>query len=110
MPCQDLEVKALEKVSNKYALTVLVCKRVKQLQRGAKPLIAEDTLDHLDIALKEIATGKIAPVTPPAEPTPDTPEEVETSPEVVAQTSQPDSIESPDSVESNDPPGAAAGA
>jgi DNA-directed RNA polymerase omega subunit len=68
---QDAEIKALERVSNKYLLTVLVCKRVKQLQRGAKPHIAEDTPNPVDTALKEIAAGKIVLAEPSVEPSPD---------------------------------------
>ncbi len=59
MPSNDLEVQALDKVKNKYLLTLLVSKRVKQLQRGSKPLIEGSYPHPFDIALREVAAGKI---------------------------------------------------
>lgn len=93
MPHKDTEVKALERISNKYLLTTLVCKRVKQLQRGAKPFIEEDGSNPFDIALKEIAAGKIILIEAPAEPTSDISEKVEVQSDSVEQNAQPDAIE-----------------
>ncbi len=93
MPYRDAEIKALEKVSNKYLLTVLVCKRVKQLQRGAKPLIDEEGRDVFDTALREIATGKIVLVESSTHTPPGLTEEVTAQPDAVAQTAPADSIE-----------------
>jgi DNA-directed RNA polymerase omega subunit len=59
---QDLATLALEKIKNKYLLTILVSRRVNQLKQGAKPLIQEaDSLTPYNIALKEIVAGKITP-------------------------------------------------
>ena len=43
-------------------LVNVVSKRVRQLNAGQRPLIKPDTpdMDHLDLALKEIAEGKLS--------------------------------------------------
>ena len=53
---------ALEKVGDdRYKLSLIVAKRAEQLGNGAEPLI-DDTakLKNVDIALREIAEGKIS--------------------------------------------------
>lgn len=55
--------KALEKVDNdRYKLSCFVFSRVKELSEGATPLVNMDTTKYkfADIALQEIAEGKIA--------------------------------------------------
>jgi DNA-directed RNA polymerase subunit omega len=49
----------LEKVDNRFLLVMLAAKRVKQLYKGAKPLI-ENKADNKNVvlALREIAAGK----------------------------------------------------
>lgn len=44
---------------NKYLLTVMVFKRAKQLFAGAKPLVETRSKNPVDIALKEIESGKV---------------------------------------------------
>lgn len=50
----------LEKVENRFLLVMLAAKRVKQLYKGAKPLI-ENKSDNKNVvlALREIAKGKV---------------------------------------------------
>ncbi len=50
----------LEKVDNRFLLVMLSAKRVKQLYKGAKPLI-ENRADNKNvvISLREIAAGKV---------------------------------------------------
>ena len=56
----DLEVQALEKVKNKYMLTILMSKRINQLKKGRRPLIAVDhAATFYEIALREIVEEKI---------------------------------------------------
>ena len=50
----------LEKVDNRFLLVMLAAKRVKQLYKGARPLI-ENKSDNKNVvlALREIAVGKV---------------------------------------------------
>lgn len=51
---------ALAIISNPNILVNVVSKRVKQLKRGANPLIESfERLDYDDVALREIIEGKI---------------------------------------------------
>lgn len=54
--------KAKERMPNIPLLINVVSKRVRQLNRGDRPLIKPDTpdMDNLDLALKEIAEGKLS--------------------------------------------------
>ena len=54
--------KAKERMPNIPLLVNVVSKRVRQLNAGQRPLIKPDTpdMDHLDLALKEIANGKLS--------------------------------------------------
>lgn len=58
-----MEVEKIEQASKKvggyYKLTVLVQKRVKELVRGAAPLIETKIDDPLEIAIEEILQDKI---------------------------------------------------
>lgn len=54
--------RALERVDNdRYKLSCFIFSRVKELSEGATPLVNLDTTKYkfTDIALKEIADGKI---------------------------------------------------
>ena len=51
----------LKKVDNRFALIHLAAKRVRQLRKGAQPLIQAKNKDVV-IALREIAAGKVYPV------------------------------------------------
>ena len=62
MTSEQIITKALEKVGDdRYKLSLIVAKRAEQLGNGAEPLI-DDTakLKNVDIALREIAEGKIS--------------------------------------------------
>ena len=62
MRSEQIITKALEKVGDdRYKLSLIVAKRAEQLGNGAEPLI-DDTakLTNVDIALREIAEGKIS--------------------------------------------------
>ena len=49
----------LEKVENRFQLVILAAKRVKQLYKGAQPLV-ESKNRQVVTALREIAAGKIS--------------------------------------------------
>ena len=51
----------LEKVENRFLLVMLAAKRVKQLYKGARPLI-ENKSDNKNVvlALREIASGNLS--------------------------------------------------
>jgi DNA-directed RNA polymerase subunit omega len=49
----------LEKVENRFQLVILAAKRVKQLYKGAPPLIESKSNRQVVTALREIAAGKI---------------------------------------------------
>ena len=52
---------AVEKVGGAFQLTVLLQKRVRELVRGATPLISVDSNMHpIDIALREVMEDKIS--------------------------------------------------
>lgn len=50
----------LEKVDNRFMLVMMASKRVKQLYKGAKPLIDPKNNRHVVTALREIAAGKFS--------------------------------------------------
>ncbi len=53
---------ATEKIANRNILINLAAKRAKELARGAHPMVPVDRLqavNYLDVALREIAEGKI---------------------------------------------------
>lgn len=50
---------ARKRVGNTFALTVLLQKRCQELVRGARRLTETNLTSHMDIALDEIASGKI---------------------------------------------------
>jgi len=50
----------LEKVENRFQLVILAAKRVKQLYKGAQPLIDAKNNRQVVTALREIAAGKIS--------------------------------------------------
>jgi DNA-directed RNA polymerase omega subunit len=53
---------ALRKVQNRFLLVNLLTKRIRQLKDGATPLIqGENNFSVDEIALQEIAEGKITP-------------------------------------------------
>ena len=48
-----------EKVGGKFRMSVLMQKRLKELMRGAKPLVDIESDDKLDIIYEEILQDKI---------------------------------------------------
>lgn len=62
MRSEQIITKALEKVGDdRYKLSLIVAKRAEQLGNGAEPLINDTAkLKNVDIALREIAEGKIS--------------------------------------------------
>jgi DNA-directed RNA polymerase subunit omega len=53
----------LEKVPTRFGLIHLAAKRVRQIYRGAPPLVKVDNKEIV-VALREIAAGKIVPTKP----------------------------------------------
>ncbi len=51
--------KSKELHSNPRELVFLASSRAKQLARGAKPMVKCESDNHLDVALMEIAEGKL---------------------------------------------------
>ena len=51
--------KCLAKIPNNYMLTVILAKRVRELRRGARPLIETKLKNPWEIAMQEIAQGKV---------------------------------------------------
>lgn len=54
----------LEKVPNKYALSVAAMKRAKEIVKGAKSLSEETENKAVVLALREIAEGKVNVIYP----------------------------------------------
>jgi DNA-directed RNA polymerase subunit omega len=51
---------AIKKIGNRYLATMLIAKRVRQLYRGAKPLvIREDNESLFTVAVREVVEGQI---------------------------------------------------
>lgn len=52
---------ALKKIPQRYMLVNVLAKRIRQLQKGAEPLVEEknELISKTDIALREIAEGKV---------------------------------------------------
>ena len=60
MTKNELVQTALEKVGNPQILINMVSKRVRQLGQGLRPLIhVEPRMTFMDVALREIADGKL---------------------------------------------------
>ena len=57
----ELFTAASKKVPQRYLLANLVTMRVRQLARGADPLVDPEDMQVVDVALKEIATGMVEP-------------------------------------------------
>lgn len=56
-----------EKVGGVYKTTVLIQKRLRELQRGARRLVDDPNASHMEIAMREIMEGKIELVPDTAE-------------------------------------------
>lgn len=50
----------LDKVDNRFMLVMMAAKRVKQLYKGAQPLIDPKNNRHVVTSLREIAAGKLS--------------------------------------------------
>lgn len=50
----------LEKVDNRFMLVMMAAKRVKQLYKGARPLVSTKNNRFVVTALREIAAGKLS--------------------------------------------------
>lgn len=62
---------ALNKVENRFLLSVILAKRVHQLRRGAEPLVPAQDLDtHEEIAFREIIEEKLEWRSAPDQPHP----------------------------------------
>jgi len=48
----------LEKIENRFSLVLLAAERVRQLEKGSKPLV-ETKNENVVAALREIAAGKV---------------------------------------------------
>lgn len=63
MGYEELKTKAHEKVSNRFLLVRMLAERVRQLDKGAEPLVdADGYTNSIEIALKEIIEDKIKTV------------------------------------------------
>jgi DNA-directed RNA polymerase subunit omega len=59
----------LKKVPNNFMLTTLLSKRVRELRRGARPLIETKSKNFVEIAMEEIKQGKVEVKIEDAKPT-----------------------------------------
>ena len=50
----------LDKVENRFMLVMMAAKRVKQLYKGARPMVSSKNNRYVVTALREIAAGKLA--------------------------------------------------
>jgi len=51
--------RSLDKVSNRYMLVVLACKRARQINRGAAAYVVSRHTKPTSMALEEIAAAKV---------------------------------------------------
>jgi DNA-directed RNA polymerase subunit K/omega len=51
--------RAKKVITDPQILSIVASKRARQLAMGARPMLKCDTANHLDIALLEIAEGKL---------------------------------------------------
>ena len=54
----------LEKVTNRFALSVAAMKRAKQIVKGTQPLVNSPENKAVVLALREIASGRVTPKYP----------------------------------------------
>ena len=67
----ELFEQALNKVENRFLLSVILAKRVQQLRRGAEPLVPAQDLDTFeDITYREIVEEKLEWRSAPDQPHP----------------------------------------
>ncbi|MFV1950488.1 MAG: DNA-directed RNA polymerase subunit omega [Nitrospinota bacterium] len=60
MGYEELKSRALEKISNRFLLVKMLSKRIRQLDKGADPLIeTNESTDSMEIALREIIEDKV---------------------------------------------------
>jgi DNA-directed RNA polymerase subunit omega len=65
MSKNELLSKALKAVQSRFLLVNLLTKRIRQLKDGASPLVERgNNVNAEQIALQEIAEGKIVPTNP----------------------------------------------
>ena len=59
---EDFDIEELwNKCGGAFNLTVLVQKRMKELMRGAPPLVGDEEMDSLiEVAFREIQLGKVS--------------------------------------------------
>jgi len=57
----------LKQIPNRYILNIAAFKRVKQLLKGAEPLVDTEGSKFTVVALREIAAGKIKIIEPEIE-------------------------------------------
>jgi DNA-directed RNA polymerase subunit omega len=56
---QDIVAECRKKITSPYKLSVLAAKRARQLQMGAPPMVENKFKNYTNIALLEIAKGKV---------------------------------------------------
>ncbi len=59
----DYLMQAIEEIPDRMILVVIASKRAKELARGSYPMVPVDRrqgVNHLDVALQEIAEGKLS--------------------------------------------------
>ncbi len=56
----DYLYRAQEIIEDPRVLAIVTSRRAKQLALGAKPMVRCDSTNHLDVALLEIAEGKLS--------------------------------------------------
>ena len=49
----------LKKVDNTFVLSILAAERLKELRRGAKPLVKTESTDPAAIVFEEILSGRL---------------------------------------------------
>ena len=49
----------LKSIENNFVLVHLLTERVKELRKGARPLVVTDSKSALEVAAQEIAQGKL---------------------------------------------------
>jgi DNA-directed RNA polymerase subunit omega len=76
----------LQKVDNRFGLIHLAAKRVRQLRKGADPLVVCKNKDIV-VALREIASGKVFRLTP-GEETPAVDEKMDADAEALPESAQ----------------------
>jgi DNA-directed RNA polymerase subunit omega len=59
--------KIIDQIGGRFKLTALIQRRVVQLMHGARPMVPDEGLTIIELAVREVLEGKVKPKAPTEE-------------------------------------------